>query len=1474
ETVRFPSMSSLELTWERVARRGADVSPAALQDLIDRGARYEALVPAPGGAFRALWVDVDRGLVDRGAPQTLRDAHERAAVRKLGHALRTGDTEALTAIYRLAPWSASVHAALADHAERELRRGRAGIARRLFQDVYDHATAPRLRARAQAGLLCCGAASSAAKGPLPWMGATAEASAIAEKLTAHRERTAEPSRIRTLAQPPLPAWPNASLGSLPEEARCVLPIPTGVLQSAQGRLLYSGPRLLACTGANLGRPLWTRTTARQDGLPKRSSRDTVQIVPGPFRPAFDGRRVYARWGLERGGLRPDALAAFDADTGAMLWTTRDDATWDPLTPVGDPAAADGRVYALATREGAGMTGQVFLACLDADRGATLWQRPLGSQSVALPIAEGAPYRLRGTIDLATHAAPLVVRDGSVFCLSHMGFVARCDARDGMVEWARAYPRVRAGVNVARVLRRQGAPPLLVGDTVVCVPRDYDGAFAVHRSTGKLLWDAPFVPTEWVGGSAGDVVIVGDGHRVLAMAVSDGAVRWERSFPSGVRGMPCVVGASVWVTSGDRIVRLAAGSGKRLDVKTQPGVQALAVTGETLVALTESRATRPPAPKPRAAAPLALPLERAWRLQGAQPRIWTPEGDRIFLHAGGVLECVALRPEGGVRWSNLLPDGFHDLLWRDGSLIAVYPRHVTALDAATGERRWRTELPFVASVHRLCGNRLFVGHLQGDVRAAMLDAASGRLLWHREFTDALWRERADVIEHVAWDGERLHLMSSRFRFDRKTQPGALIVRPDDGRVEGLRPYPGEQKRWPRAFVFGDGIAFGAVRGEGILALALRDARIVKLHAALAKLDGSKVEKLALQPPWLVVRWRAQYPQAGWRTWVLRPDDATFLVRRPHPGWVRDGVVYDAMDRQGAVSATDLGTRKAVTYRCPPLEDRSSAREVIHCRADGDTLWVLSAHALSHRPEDQRLRLDTFDRAAGTHRDTQVLAGILAQGAKFLWRKDLLVVRNDYGLYGLTTAATERRALPVHLAYRTPRRIVVDGSPEEWAGQPHLPMGRGRLSILHDAEHVYLLLDTVHGHPTVRVGSGGAGDGDRIELGLTTERGACRLEIGVDPRGRTAWKSPGPEPLPEGVRARMRHDPIAQRTVCEVAIPLASIMRSYGVRDRLGLSVAVWDDRQDGRPPVRLCQRGEGLDGAVIDPSLHQPVHLYPRSLTQDAGLSALVHELPDLPASLAHFRRHSAIRAPSKTAQRDYGWDFIRRHPRSAAAEALLLEMAISGQRADMLARAAEAGVPAPVRERIARSASTAISQWVYVTEGQGPRALVLEFRDELGAAGRDDWGHRAVWGKIPIHWAVPPAVIGPIEPVPRGRWYELWTPLHRVNMHDRALCGINFVQHGGGRVVWDRSAVVVDGKETVFLDDAVPPGTTARTWEWVTAPVHTGAQAHTHPPPKEQNAILSHTVAEMDEPVVAHLSPPLDRPYLSQWVYLDPARPP
>jgi len=1514
EGPEFSRRWALEARWESTR---AAPEASVVHGLLPEAARSDGLVAAGRATQASLWAVVDREVraLPPAALAPLRELQQREAAARFrisdfgfGISIRNPKSEirneeALFEGWRRYPWAPQVHGALVAFAEHALRRGHAGLACRAFQDILAHSADASLKAKAKLGIEL-----------------------------ASRETAISDLGLRNADFNPQTAIRNASV-ILPPATSCSFALRTP--HSALPTLLVAGPALLACYGASSAAPLWWRSPPSEPGeaaaAPARRPSATYVRSPGPFAPAVADGRVFTRWGLDATGQSMAGVAAFDAATGAMAWSTQGKPWWESLSPITDPAAADGRVYFLAIRATPTAVVPVWLVCLDASDGSLLWQRFLASCVLALPQG-GAPRHGGEAVDLVHFGNAPLVFQGSVYCTTNLGFVARCDARDGVVEWARTYPRVRLGRNAPSVLRRQGATPiadfgLRIADlkteirnpkseirnaVVVFAPRDYTGVFALDAATGAPVWDTPFVPSQHVAGLAGGKLLAHDEEHLVAIDVGSGRLLWDRRFPDGIDGRAILTDRTdptdragrqeVWLRSSSALWRLAADTGRaieRADWPTKEPIRDMALRGQSLVLLTDRLSPPIRDPKSEIRNPLELPLRRAWTLRRPAPALVVPPpgsklADRLYLLSQDALECVARGPEGTAHWRRAVGAGLREAAPADGLLLLFYPSRVVALDGLTGGLRWERELGFECREWRVCGENLALARPKHGRDVAIVRLATGELVWSRSFGDLFGRAHFS-LDAFAWDGAALHLLASRFSA-RQDGPADILVRATDGVIIGAKPFPREGDKWPLLLTPGQTSTLLITQDKVLQEYSLNDGSLRTYQVDLKYLEPRRIQRLVADERWVQLYWDKGYDAEPDKHWLVRRGAAEPVIRRKAWGERKGDTLFESADNSGLLTAFDLATRKETAYRLPLLPDAGSPGNVVSHHVAGERLFVAAACQVT-RPATARLpavqqltiRVDAFNRADGAHLECQLLPELIAQSNQLIWTADALLVTDPAGLhcYGSVPPAERgapvARARPVQVAYRLPKPLPPTDSLMASGAKDVVRLGdaRGSLHVAHDDNSLHLAARYRDPDPTPWNGETKGASGDWLELGMKTNLGAYRWALSLDATGKLRMRGLDGTAVPQGTRAAMRHDPTRQDYTCELALPWKEVLRPTEDWRRIGLWAVAWADAAAaGGAPVPLFAWGRDPEDAT-SAATQDTLYLDARTREQGDAIAAVIEGLPDLPVSLELFKQDSEMRSASKEELAERYWAFIGRHPQGPSAERLLLEIAASQFRisdfgfriesSPILKRAASLGVPEPVRQRVAWQFSSYLSQWVYLGPGKDLRSVLLEFNSGMGF---DEWGHRAYWGKPVANWIIPPCELGSVESLPDAKWHELRVPLFLVGLHDKPLCGINFCQQGTSRIVWDRSAVVAGGKETVFIEDDTPRGLSRGEWDWVADPHYSGARAHTHAPPPQHHFVKSHTATELDEPVAAHLSPPLDRPYLSQWVWLDPASPP
>jgi cellulose synthase operon protein C len=205
---------------------------------------------------------------------------------------------------------------------------------------------------------------------------------------------------------------------------------------------------------------------------------------------------------------------------------------------GSPVADAGSVY-VALTDRIEMTAS-YVACLDAETGATRWIRYICEANSSVDPANGG-FEI-------THR--LVTLDGpTIYYQTNMGAVASLDADTGAVRWLATYPW--QGKNAGGISRERDLNPAIVHDGLVFVaPDDTPSIYAFDAATGRLVWKTDPIAeevklTHLLGVAKGYLIATGD--RVLWIDAKTG--KQIHVWPDNTQG---VQGFGRGILAGDRI----------------------------------------------------------------------------------------------------------------------------------------------------------------------------------------------------------------------------------------------------------------------------------------------------------------------------------------------------------------------------------------------------------------------------------------------------------------------------------------------------------------------------------------------------------------------------------------------------------------------------------------------------------------------------------------------------------------------------------------------------------------------------------------------------------------------------------------------------------------------------------------------------------------------------------------------------------
>ena len=232
---------------------------------------------------------------------------------------------------------------------------------------------------------------------------------------------------------------------------------------------------------------------------------TAEVGRGVTGAPAVGERVTAIASVDRW------IHALDTRTGELFWRFRGPDSFGP-----GPVMGAGAVYA-ATEAGEGV-----VVAIDLISGRRRWQARTG------PIA-----------------APLVLRDSTLYGVNEVGMLMALDTRTGNMRWSRLAGASRAGP--------------LVADSAIAVASLNDSLLVFERTTGQPLTRVALpvgivAPAAYVDQRT--IALASPAGAVLAVTLPGGEVRWRVNTGEGVMGSPAVSGDTVFaVTSGCQLLAI-------------------------------------------------------------------------------------------------------------------------------------------------------------------------------------------------------------------------------------------------------------------------------------------------------------------------------------------------------------------------------------------------------------------------------------------------------------------------------------------------------------------------------------------------------------------------------------------------------------------------------------------------------------------------------------------------------------------------------------------------------------------------------------------------------------------------------------------------------------------------------------------------------------------------------------------------------
>jgi outer membrane protein assembly factor BamB/tetratricopeptide (TPR) repeat protein len=376
--------------------------------------------------------------------------------------------------------------------------------------------------------------------------------------------------------------------------------------------------------------------------------------------------------------RDNALAAYDAATGKLLWRVsghaglpRNREEYFGLFFLGAPLDFDGQLLVLGDR-----SGEACFLTIDAKTGAKLSEVSL---CVATRPANTVFHRQQD-------ACPITVADGIAFCPTQYGRLFAVDLISRRILWNFEYPHTLTSpnqyehmhyVNPAVSARPEVSAPIVAGHLVVFLPSDGDKLYALNRASGKMVWQSPVEKSNLLV-AVHEGKALATGETTAAFDLETGNQLWKTQ-PGVPIGRGVALGDKYLVpVPGKRLVEVSLKDGSSRDCARVP------VAGS---------------PAAVQSAGIALPEDWKFTLLKFQDDEWTQfefddEAWRTArVHSGG-WETLGFRNYRGTAYYRLkfkcpaIPDGRRLVLQCDGirgqAVFAVNGQQVGAHQAGPGQ----------------------------------------------------------------------------------------------------------------------------------------------------------------------------------------------------------------------------------------------------------------------------------------------------------------------------------------------------------------------------------------------------------------------------------------------------------------------------------------------------------------------------------------------------------------------------------------------------------------------------------------------------------------------------------------------------------------------------------------------------------------------------------------------------------------------
>ena len=748
--------SNLERQWQTIARQSPANIAKLIHSMIYQSVDQEVLSGLKDNSrVVSNWQVLDNHLIKqkKSSLNALRRLQDHSARVETPDDLNKATDQELLQLYRHYPWSSVAHEGLMILGSRALWSGGVQTAIRSFLDVLNHSNDAKVIEKAEVAywfalsqlddqsqfLEVIAKADKTKK--YAWMNGAATIDEIRQAVIRESQAiTKTTPELQALNQyhlkmPSQNIWQRSPYANRDKQGLIEL--------NAQGDLVMMSTNnlLKVYDKSDLNKTLWWH-------------RDNHQLSFNTnvfFQPTISQNKIFYRWSDKP---RCSNLSAFDLKNGRAIFNIKNlpppkekeaDAKkivmpqpqiprpgiqrvnrpeTSPLSNqyiISHPTVANGKLYYLK------LTGDmsfynhkvIKLVCHNQQSGKLLWQSDIIKMNDISDL-KGSFKNIHLNTLLFTNK--ITIKDGAAYCMAGAGFVAKCDIRDGQLEWLHYYKHQQKThyYQQSRTTFNLGGSPLIKDEFVICSPRDAKLVFALDIKTGELVWENPLLNAYQQVGLRDNILIIRGKGIIAGLDADSGTMIWHQKV-SNQFGRAQLIGNSLYYGSSNKITKVNVQTGLTDETLAidRDYIHNFLINDNDLFLLSDQmdrslfgKVLNPFIKDNKSE--FMLPIKKSWQIKAVNPKLYMPSVDsdlngKFFVVNNGLFSSYDATAKGRLNWQFLIPMTPTDVFFYGKYIIISYHHNVPvnrerarttliAYDGETGGQLWKKALQ--SPLHKL------------------------------------------------------------------------------------------------------------------------------------------------------------------------------------------------------------------------------------------------------------------------------------------------------------------------------------------------------------------------------------------------------------------------------------------------------------------------------------------------------------------------------------------------------------------------------------------------------------------------------------------------------------------------------------------------------------------------------------------------------------------------------------------------------